>query len=328
MLSQAHDVLARLLPADYAALCVSRPGHTAEYDWMVAQMPPAFFARYPEMAAEDFVRGAVSKQPNIVLRDSEMVSRQALERSLFYRHCRELGMPLEHVMAVRLDVGRDWHAGFMLYRERPRPFSEENRALLQRLVPVLTGTVRNCRMLDQVASRGQLLESLFHHQGSECVVLAPPAREVMRTAHATELLERWFTPPELASQGLPQVLLEQLKRLVAAEKDLARGVPDTWARMSLKVTFVRLPELGGRTLWALVLQEVSHAPGMPSAWRERLTPRQVEVVERVLRGWDNKLIAEDLGCAKATVTKHLYRIFNKLGVNNRATLISLALRRP
>ncbi|MGZ3457746.1 MAG: response regulator transcription factor [Archangium sp.] len=331
VISRAHEVLTRLLPSDYAALCVSKPGRPTDYDWLVAQMPQAFFDRYPEMAAEDFVRRAVIRQPNVVLRDSEMVPRQVLERSLFYRHCRELGLPLEHVMAVMLDMGLDWHAGFMLYRDRPRPFSMRERTLLQRLAPVLTGKVRNCRMLNEVAGRGQLLEALFHHQGSESVVLVPPSTELMRTAQASALLERWFAPHERASQGLPQVLVEHLKRLVGSDGAQVLGVPDTWERTnlgrSLKVTFVPLPEYTGRKPWALVLQEVSHGMCMPSDWRERLTPRQVGVVERVLLGWDNQLVADDLGCTVATVKKHLQSIFDRLGVSSRAALISLATRR-
>ncbi|AKJ02968.1 regulatory LuxR family protein [Archangium gephyra] len=328
VLSGSHDVLARLVPADYAALCVSRPGRTSEYDWMVAQMPRAFFEHYHEMAAEDFVRGAVVRKPGVVLRDSEMVPRQYLERSAFYRHCRELRMPLEHVMAVMLDVGRDCHGGFMLYRDRPRPFSDRQQALLQRLTPVLTGTVRNCRMLQEVAGRAQYLEALFRYQGAESIVLAPPSTEVMRTDHATTLVEKWFPPLERTSQGLPEVLVEHLKRLVGAHGIQKLGVPDTWEctrqEQRLKVTFVPLPEQSGRKLWALLLQEVSN---MPSTWRELLTKREAEVVERVLQGWDNQLVAEDLGCKKATVKQHMKKIFDKLGVGSRAALISRAARR-
>lgn len=331
VLTRAYGVLARLLPADYAALCVSKPGRPTEYDWLVAELPPVFFARYPEMAAEDFVRGAVLRQPNRVLRDSDMVAREELERSLFYRHCRELGMPLEHVMAVMLDMGREWHSGFTLYRERPRPFSARECALLQRLTPVLTGTVRNCRMLGEVEGRGQLLEALFHHQGSESLVLAPPATEVMRTPHATALLEKWFSPLERTPQGLPAVLVEHLARLAGDGGSTMLKGSDTWERrgpeLGLRVTFVPLPEQLGRKLWAMVLQEVSYAPVMPAAWRELLTPTQAEVVARVLRGWDNQLIAEDLGSEVATVKKHLQRVFDKLGVGSRAALISLSTRR-
>lgn len=332
VLPNTYEVLAQLLPAEHAALCVSKPGRPMEYDWMVAQMPQAFFARYPEMAAKDFVREAVVRRPNVVLRDSEMVSRRELTRSPFYAYCRELSMPLEHVMAVMLDRGLGWHGGLMLYREEQRPaFSDRERALLQCLTPALTGKIRNCRMLSDVAGHGQLLEALFRHQGTESVVLTPSGTEVMRTTQATALLEKWFTSHERNRQGLPHVLAEQLRRLVGDGGLQALDVPDSWQRTQgdqrLKVTFVPLPEHSGRKLWALMLQEVALGMKMPSTWRTLLTPREVEVVECVLRGWDNKLIGEDLGCAEGTVKTHLKRIFDKLGVDSRAALISRAAQR-
>jgi DNA-binding CsgD family transcriptional regulator len=326
VLPQAYALLSRLLPADYAAICVSRPELPGDYEWAVAQMPLAFFARYHEMAAEDFVRHAVMRQPNRVLRDSEMVPRPVLERSLMYRHCRELGMPLEHVMSVLLDLRLDWHGGITLYRERPRPFTEREQALLQRLTPILASTVRNCRVLGMVQRRGSLLESLFHHQGSECVVLRPPAFEVMRTERATALLERWFTPMERGAGGLPLPLLNQVARLAAGH-----GGPDTWTRegagVDLKVSFMALPEQsGGVRPWALLLQETSRAAPVPASWSATLTEREREVVACVLKGWDNQLIADELKCSLGTVKKHLQRIFDKLGVDSRAALLTRAAR--
>ncbi|MFP2926428.1 LuxR family transcriptional regulator, partial [Pyxidicoccus sp. 3LG] len=194
VLEQGYGLLARLLPTDCAAMCVSQPELPGGYDWVVTRMPEAFVTHYGELSAVDFVRESVVHQPNVVLRDSEMVAPRALERTALYQRCHDIGFPMEHVMSVLLDARGDWHGGLTLYRERQRPFSDRDRALLQRLTPMLVSTVRNCRLLGQESRRADLLDTLFHHQGAECVVLAPPAREVMRTAHATTLLERWFSP--------------------------------------------------------------------------------------------------------------------------------------
>lgn len=330
VLSRAHVQLSQLLPADYAALCVSDPEQPGGYEWAVAEMPAEFFSRYHEFANEDFVRQAVASRPNVVLRDSEMVTRPELEGSLMYRRCRELGMPLEHVMAVLLDMRHAWHGGITLYRDRPKPFSKRDQALLQRLTPVLTSTVRNCRMLGEVSRRGALLESLFHHQGAESVVLRPPGTELMRTARATALLERWFAPIERGPGGLPGVLSEQLARL-ASDGGQVNGASDTWTRsgpgVDLRVAFVPLPEdRGSPRPWALVLQEVRHTVPLPEPWRQQLTEREAEVVGCALRGWDNQLIAEELGCSVGTVKKHLQRVFDKLGVDSRAALLHRASR--
>jgi DNA-binding NarL/FixJ family response regulator len=53
-----------------------------------------------------------------------------------------------------------------------------------------------------------------------------------------------------------------------------------------------------------------------------LTPRELEVVELVRRGWINKEIARELAIAEGTVKKHLQGVFSKLGVHRR-TLVAL-----
>jgi DNA-binding response OmpR family regulator len=62
--------------------------------------------------------------------------------------------------------------------------------------------------------------------------------------------------------------------------------------------------------------------------RERLsvTLREAEVLLWVSRGKSNRDIAEILGLSPRTVNKHLEQMFEKLGVENRASATSLALR--
>ena len=44
----------------------------------------------------------------------------------------------------------------------------------------------------------------------------------------------------------------------------------------------------------------------------------------VIRGWDNTLIAGELGCTTTTVKKHMTNIFNKLGLQSRTALVARA----
>jgi two-component system NarL family response regulator len=86
-----------------------------------------------------------------------------------------------------------------------------------------------------------------------------------------------------------------------------------------------------------VVREV-HAGGAPMtqevearlaerATHPRLTPRELEVIERVANGLRNKEIAEDLGIRLDTVEAHLKNIFAKLGVSERISAVKIALRR-
>jgi len=58
-----------------------------------------------------------------------------------------------------------------------------------------------------------------------------------------------------------------------------------------------------------------------------LTDRQLDIVERVVRGMTNRQIATDLSISEETVKHHLTQIFNKTGVSSRLELALLATRR-
>jgi DNA-binding CsgD family transcriptional regulator len=332
-MKQAEGLLSQLLPADHTALCVSKPGRPSDYDWMVTGSPAVLLDRYSEVRTMDFVRDSVMRHRNKVLRDTEMLPRKKLVRSPLYLRCRELGLPLEHVMSVLLDVSPDWHAGFTLYRERRRPFSERERALLQGLTTLLTHTIRNCQLYASADAGNQLLETLCQRRGAERLVLLPPSSEQLRTEGVTALLDKWFTPAELGTSGLPREWVERLRWLVRQDEDVRLGW-DTWVRpgeeQNLKVTFIPLPEQRGERPWALVLQEFSAAIPLPAELRKHLTHREAQLVAGVLSNWNNAYIAEQLGLQPNTVKAHLRNVFPKLKVHDRLHLMYQAawLKKP
>lgn len=56
---------------------------------------------------------------------------------------------------------------------------------------------------------------------------------------------------------------------------------------------------------------------------EMLTPRETEVMERVVSGQANKVIAQDLGVSQRTVELHRARVMHKMGVRSLAELVRL-----
>jgi DNA-binding NarL/FixJ family response regulator len=59
---------------------------------------------------------------------------------------------------------------------------------------------------------------------------------------------------------------------------------------------------------------------------ERLTPREIEVLELVAEGRPNRAIAERLGISDQTVKFHLASISGKLGAANRTDAVRRAVR--
>jgi len=59
-----------------------------------------------------------------------------------------------------------------------------------------------------------------------------------------------------------------------------------------------------------------------------LTARERMVLERVMQGLPNKVIASSLCCGLATIKTHLQHIFAKTGVNSKAEVVSMLNRGP
>lgn len=60
--------------------------------------------------------------------------------------------------------------------------------------------------------------------------------------------------------------------------------------------------------------------------REDLTPRELEVLELLVKGRSNKAIADTLGLSEAAVKSRLKGLFAKLGVQDRTEAVISALR--
>lgn len=74
------------------------------------------------------------------------------------------------------------------------------------------------------------------------------------------------------------------------------------------------------------LPEKSQKPSGSAAVLE-LTGRELEILSRVAKGCQNKIIAADLGLSEHTVKIHIHNIITKLGVHNRTEAAIMYLER-
>lgn len=82
------------------------------------------------------------------------------------------------------------------------------------------------------------------------------------------------------------------------------------------------PPLSGSIARVLSQREGEGAAKAPPS----LTPRQLQVLQMIVKGMRNKEIANDLGISEATVKEHVSRVFDILGVRNRSDAVASALR--
>jgi two-component system response regulator DegU len=65
---------------------------------------------------------------------------------------------------------------------------------------------------------------------------------------------------------------------------------------------------------------------MPTDNGSPLSPREVQILQHIASGSSTKEVARDLEISAHTVKTHLERIFDKLGANDRAQAVAIALR--
>jgi DNA-binding NarL/FixJ family response regulator len=104
-----------------------------------------------------------------------------------------------------------------------------------------------------------------------------------------------------------------LKR--AADEDLIDAVRSVAAGRSF---------LSAVTQTALVKEWVDQGVQAP---RDRLTPRELDVVKLIAEAYTNKQIAEILKVSEKTVESHRANVLAKLGMRDRVELVRYAIRR-
>ncbi|MBN8226817.1 helix-turn-helix transcriptional regulator, partial [Corallococcus macrosporus] len=210
--------LLELAQADSMALCLMHV-ESASNHWHVPGHRIPILDEYERVVEHDFFREPIFARPNVVIRDSQILTRNEYERTLIFQRSRELAQNLEHIMAVLLPIRPGFFGALALYRHLPRAFSARNAALLSSLTAHLMNTVRNCSDVQEAATSARLLEELYRRPDAAFVVVEPPHHEVLRSPQAAVLLDRWFSRSELHSSGLPLPLKERLDALVGMPPD-------------------------------------------------------------------------------------------------------------
>lgn len=197
-----------------------------------------------------------------------------------------------------------------------------------------------------VLSDSALFRSGLHRLlGSDSTLLvvaeltAPPLRDLLRSSFPHVLLVDAQTDGaldicrELRLNGVrPWVILAGADRdegwAVEALKTGARGILSKSASVESLVKAIRVVHRGevwaSKRVIALTVEELAARSVAPQlnklTFRERLSPREQEIVQLIVGGLSNLEAANRLGITEATVKAHLTRVFQKLAIRGRAQL--------
>lgn len=115
------------------------------------------------------------------------------------------------------------------------------------------------------------------------------------------------------------------ERILAAVQAGAQGYLLKGAPREELFNAVRVVHAGGSLLQPVVASKLLRQVSDPgSSGTEALTPRELEVLQLLARGLQNKEIAAELVISERTVKFHVSSIMGKLGAGNRTEAVTLA----
>ncbi|WP_310498713.1 response regulator transcription factor [Sandarakinorhabdus sp.] len=149
------------------------------------------------------------------------------------------------------------------------------------------------------------------------VALDAGGRILWTTPRSAEILVRHFAAGP--GDALPPALAGQLSRLAEGEARVRHEFDDG------RVEFAAVAgQVGERHFRVTELREGAEQRLLAS--RHGLTEREAEVLLWISRGKANREISEILGISPRTVNKHLEQIFEKMGIENRASAAAAAVK--
>ena len=114
------------------------------------------------------------------------------------------------------------------------------------------------------------------------------------------------------------------ERILGAVRAGAQGYLLKGAPREELFNAVRVVYAGGSLLQPVVASKLLRQVSQPRKDVEALTRRELEVLQLIARGRQNKEIAADLAISQRTVKFHVSSIMSKLGAGNRTEVVALA----
>jgi DNA-binding NarL/FixJ family response regulator len=148
-------------------------------------------------------------------------------------------------------------------------------------------------------------------------------RIVWQTPLARQWMAQYFPASEQAEAAVtPSVLISWLSASAAVTQP-----PFTLIQGQSRLVFT-IADQSGHEQWMVVLREESDAAQINALLALfKLTQREAEVLNWVIKGKTNKDIGDILGTSPRTVNKHLEHVFAKLNVETRTAAASLAMNK-
>jgi len=277
-----------------------------------ADAPAIFDSHFDE---HPYIRAVGETGDDTARRMSDLLSTRDFHRlGLYAEFYREIGV--EYQMAAGFAHRPGVMVGVSADRGPGRDFSDRDVRVLDVLRPHLAVAYRNAMATKSSVPIAQVLDAL-----DEAVVVCNAlGRPEVVTERAASLFASYL--PTTAADRVPEDVVGWAATIAAR---LMRNAADDDVPGAVRPLLLSGP--AGR----IVLRASVAAPGDrivirihdlgPSAGLDVLSPRELEVLQHVADGLTDDEIARLLAVSVRTVSKHLERVYRKLGVSSRGRAV-------
>ncbi len=231
----------------------------------------------------------------------------------------------DHQMVIALPAPPPLLVGISVNRDG-RDFTDRDRLVLNLLRPHLIEVYRNAEAMTELTAVLVALGEGVDSLGRGLLVVSRQGRVRFATRSAGQWITAYFCHRPWSGERLPELLQQWVRKqeaCLATTGDAPRArTPFVMARDDRRLV-IRLVSEPGRLLLLLEEELIGVVPRLLAP--HGLTRRESEVLAWVAEGKTNVEIATILGMRRRTVSKHLERVFQKLGVETRTAAAVRAL---
>lgn len=249
---------------------------------------------------------------------------------------------IHHKLIINLVAEREMYGRIVLMRSQGSGrYTEKETRLAKAISPYLAHALAHNELRKRVKLRGNILNYIEKQSSMGMILLDERLRVIYINQKAEEILGA-FGSSAAGSSGqhrIPALLLKDCREIKASME----GRPDGYMAIPRKRTFRGLnhtrfatsskafdqePGSGNSLLFMVCIEELPPPMGVnPQHLIEsyHLSKREIDVAGLLFSGLKNAEIADKLFISEVTVKKHLQHIYDKVGVNNRTSLINMIL---
>jgi DNA-binding CsgD family transcriptional regulator len=249
-----------------------------------------------------------------------LTQRQYHQLGLYNEIYRQMGV--EDELGFLMRASPELLVGLAVHRDRN--FTDRERLLLDLLRPHLQQARENAASVDRLRNQTRLLSHALETVEARVIIIEANGRARLMTPAARRSLAEYYGQLCSGTQ-----IPDDLRRWIAHQRHLLSHHDDAPQPLRPLVIERAGKRLRGRLIPSLdellVLLEEDHTPAPALLESFGLTRREAEILSWVAEGKTNCEIGVILSISDRTVGKHLERIYQKLGVENRTAAAARAL---